>query len=527
MDFEFEKENVIRIENKGVFCINKTLEGEISTDNLKFEIQEITLFDTSMYITDIVSENDKTEIQGELKYSILFKPDIENAGTENDIDKLIGSISFTKSFDSKLQENTTYLYYPEVNVSHVEYSVLGNKKIRYNIELEIYVKKYAKSTIEYVSNIYNNENFKHLTQNITVDNLLNIENFSIDINELIDPDTSLYHIDSVIFQNATIKGLKVDRTEDEINVKGEAILNIYYISGMDEKQIEYIQKNIPFSKQIVSEDNYDNVKTNLEHRIREFTIVPREDIDGENRLLEIDLKIECDLMILEEKNIISIRDAYMTTNDIQLKKIKYDSKKMIEKVSTQIMIHETLKLEAKENSITKCKPFANIIITNVSIQNGGAIIEGKVNLKEVIFMNNDKNNMFSNDFEIPFRHVENFSAIDENSYIDFILDDFNIYQNIVSENEIEFKFIQDSSINIYTIKPMELVESIEMLPFDEKEVANQPSFRIYFTKDGDTVWDIGKKYNIDTDSIKRINSVTDEDIFKLGQKILVQKTNRV
>ena len=53
-----------------------------------------------------------------------------------------------------------------------------------------------------------------------------------------------------------------------------------------------------------------------------------------------------------------------------------------------------------------------------------------------------------------------------------------------------------------------------------------PGFAIYFVKEGDTLWQIGRKYYVSVDKIKEVNQLTSEDIAP-GDKLLIVKSGEI
>lgn len=52
---------------------------------------------------------------------------------------------------------------------------------------------------------------------------------------------------------------------------------------------------------------------------------------------------------------------------------------------------------------------------------------------------------------------------------------------------------------------------------------NQPSLIIYFVKEGDTLWNIAKKYNVLVEDIARINGIENENVIMPGDKLIIPK----
>ena len=70
--------------------------------------------------------------------------------------------------------------------------------------------------------------------------------------------------------------------------------------------------------------------------------------------------------------------------------------------------------------------------------------------------------------------------------------------------------------------PVKLVQEAETLPVDQLLWSSIPSILIYIVKPGDTLWDIGKRYFIPVEQIKRLNHL-ESDLIMPGQKLFLVK----
>ena len=61
-------------------------------------------------------------------------------------------------------------------------------------------------------------------------------------------------------------------------------------------------------------------------------------------------------------------------------------------------------------------------------------------------------------------------------------------------------------------------------PLDAAKMNNLPGMVVYMVKDGDNLWNIGKKYYVSVDSLKKMNGMESDEV-KSGQKLLIVKSN--
>ena len=70
--------------------------------------------------------------------------------------------------------------------------------------------------------------------------------------------------------------------------------------------------------------------------------------------------------------------------------------------------------------------------------------------------------------------------------------------------------------------PVDLISQVNVSELDNSKMSNLPGMVIYMVKEGDNLWNIGKKYYIPVDSLRELNAL-DSDELKTGQKLLIVK----
>ena len=97
---------------------------------------------------------------------------------------------------------------------------------------------------------------------------------------------------------------------------------------------------------------------------------------------------------------------------------------------------------------------------------------------------------------------------------------------MLDANEIEIK--AEISLDTIAFKKQtgKAVIDAKELPFDEEEFAKLPGMVVYIVKNGDTLWNIAKKYDTTMQHLMEMNDLDSEDL-KTGERIFIAKESRV
>ena len=87
---------------------------------------------------------------------------------------------------------------------------------------------------------------------------------------------------------------------------------------------------------------------------------------------------------------------------------------------------------------------------------------------------------------------------------------------------MDVKAILSFSTTVFQNVPVELIGQITVSEPDHEKLGSMPSMVVYIVKDGDNLWNIGKKYYIPVNSLREMNGL-DSDELKVGQKLLIVK----
>ena len=88
--------------------------------------------------------------------------------------------------------------------------------------------------------------------------------------------------------------------------------------------------------------------------------------------------------------------------------------------------------------------------------------------------------------------------------------------------ELDIKAVLQYQILVFATQDQELITDIKVEELDLNKLNELPGMVIYIAGDGDTLWDIGKKYYVSIEQLKEVNELVSEEI-SCGDKILLIK----
>ena len=505
VDMNKEKLNINKLvgtKNDMVF-----IEGDMIIPDIKPDI--INVIDTSGNICVYRKEvlDGKIRIDGNVNLYIIYLADSETDSTRG----LNTNLDFTQIMDMDNCASDMELD-EKLNIKSIECKIINGRKIGIKVGLEIEAKIYSNEDIEILNGVNNIENIQTLVSSTPINNIVG------------EGSSKTYAKDTIVIDNtdnlAEILKVKFDilnqdmkTSYNKVLLKADATVKIMYLT--DDGTIKNIENTIPIMGFIdivgISEEDICEVKYDLKN-----LIIKPNSVEEHSIYIEAEIELKCKAYKQKEINI--IQDMYSPTCDVQF------TQKNIETLANKCSKKEICSIKEKVNipQIVDNKIYdveVTPLINNMNVLNGRILYEGEMRL-EFLFQSNNENTIQTENYNIPFdftlesdeintnKNIENTIKIVNQNFI--VLPDGSIDTTV----DLEFNVNMSDNISINIIDKIEIVESR-----DEKIY----SMIIYFTRPGDTLWKIAKRFRTTIDDIARINNIQDVNKIDVGMQLFIPR----
>lgn len=122
---------------------------------------------------------------------------------------------------------------------------------------------------------------------------------------------------SILSSDSSVLCSECKAIANKLIVKGEIIVKILYQNDIEEDKTETMEFNVPFNQFIDVEGLDDSCETDVRLDIASLKLTPRTDVDGEYKLVGMDMRVNCDVKAYENRDICIISDAYSTQFELE------------------------------------------------------------------------------------------------------------------------------------------------------------------------------------------------------------------
>ena len=196
--------------------------------------------------------------------------------------------------------------------------------------------------------------------------------------------------------------------------------------------------------------------------------------------------------------------------------------KQIQVISKKRIITDIFNLREKQviSEIGSHKIYDAIVtpsIVNKTVLKDHILYEGQVEIN-FIFASDNTEGISTKNIVIPFNYNMNVDGAKTTSNIEtnlsVIMQDFTV----MPDESIDMKIDLEFTTSISNSQNLQVIEEINV---DETRQNERYSLNIYFVKQGDTLWNIAKKFRTSMEEISKMNEIEDVDKLNIGQQLFI------
>lgn len=503
---------------KEKLCVNKVIatkkemifiEGDMIIPDSKPDI--LSTICTSGVVCIYKKEvlDDKVRIDGGLNTFIMYLSDddkdkVRGINTTVDFSETLQITNVKDGMDCKL----------ETKLKSIECKVINGRKIGIRATVEVNVKVYSNEDIEIVNDIENSNGIQMLKEDLKVNSLVGMGETKIYAKDTISINNT-DNLAEILKANVNICDKDIKTSYNKILSKAEAEVKIIYLT--EDNRINSVTAKIPIVGFIdipnVSESNI----CDLDYEIKNIILKPN---SVEDHSIYIEIEIGVKACVYEEKQINLIQDLYSPCENIEFNKKNITTITGKRNIQEEKQIREKIVIENMGNR-NIIDVDVNPIIQKETKENSMINVEGEIEFK--IILEGNGLEMDTKVVKIPFEYtikdIDNCENVNTDIDIEVRNKDFIIQE----EGNVQSNLDMVINTNCYRNTNLNIMDEIQT-----NGEADEQDYNIimYIVKNGDTLWEIAKRYGSIIDDIARVNGIEDKDKIYQGQRLFIPRYKR-
>ncbi len=343
------------------------------------------------------------------------------------------------------------------------------------------------------------------------------------IKEEVEIPGSFPNITSMIWSEITPGTVEFKVLDDKIALQGELHAFFLYRGEGDEEEICHYETTLPFAGSLECPGCREGMIPEIRLRAESREVEVRPDFDGEERVITFEQSLDLDICVYEEDSIDLLSDVYGVVKEVSVQEKNAEFRRLQAKCSGKAKAAGHFKVQEENTMIHKILHTAcDLQIGEKNAVEGGIELSGTVELQIFFECSSEGEKYGVIRGSVPFQYLlETDGTLEDCIYpVNACVDQVTVA--IIDNKEVDVKCVLYFRANIYRQWKEKIVEQILVSEPDMEKMAALPGIAVYMVREGESLWDIGKRYYVPVSTILQTNNLSSDEV-KAGDKILIVK----
>ena len=310
--------------------------------------------------------------------------------------------------------------------------------------------------------------------------------------------------------------------DDKISVQGEIRAFFLYLGEGEEEEICHYETVLPFAGSLACDGAREGMIPEIRYQAEAREVTVRPDFDGEERVITFELCLNLDICAYEEENIDILSDVYGVVQETNVQEKEALFRSYLGRSNGKMKLSGHFKAAEGEQIGKVLHTCGKLQTADVSLGETGIEISGTVSV-QVLYESSKEEKWFGMiKEELPFQYVLDAEGVGRDCVYPLQTDLEQITVSIIDTDEIDVKCVLFFHTNIYRQWKEKIVEQITTCELDSEKIDSLPGIAIYVVREGESLWDIGKRYYVPISAIRQTNELASDEV-KTGDRILIMR----
>ncbi len=515
MELVKKKIHMDRIANRAGTQV--VLEEDVNISDNRPDASHLIGSKGSIVFDEVRVSEDRVNLKGKLQVQMLYL-------TEED--GICASMNAAIPFEEKInmegvKNGDTVL--PAWTMEDLSVGLINSRKLSVQAVLSFTLEWEEKLEQEAAVDIYHEEPVEYRKQTYPVlQAAVNIKDI-FRMKEEMELPSHLPNAFQMVWSSITLNNVEFKALDEKIVIQGEMkAFFLYEGEGENDKTLWY-ENTVPFSGMIECHGCQENMIPDIRYTISQCNVEIRADLDGEERVFCIENVLDLDIRLYEEENLEVLSDIYGVAKEIEAVTTQVPLKRLLFHSSGKCKVAEHAKIQNPEMHMYQLiHSEGEIQISEERIVENGIMVTGTLCITTMYLCTGGQNTLYTTKAVLPVEQTIEVPGIQQTSVHRL---QWNLEQLVVTmldSDELDIKAVLNYQMIVFSTDMTSLITDMKVTELDMNKISELPGMVIYIAREGDTLWDIGKRYYVPISQLKEVNELTSESI-KMGDKILVIK----
>lgn len=493
-----------------------TPEDDVNIPDSKPDVDALQLSKGTLVVEEIRPGTDAVNVKGNLEFTVLYHTREEGSRLE----VMSGRIPFDERIflGGAVPSDTVTV---EGDVEDLTVSMINSRKlsIRSLVTVTAWVEELYDEEIPV--SLKGEESCEYRPVSMEIARIAIRKNDIFRIREEISLPSGYPNIFRILWDNVSLGDLEFKTMEERLSVSGEVQLSLLYEGEGEEHPVRSFETTIPFSGSMECHGALDGMIPDISCRLGQKEFGVRPDPDGEERIIGMELVLDIGMHIYQEERLQMISDIYGVSAEVSTVTCPAKLRRLLSKVNGKTKLSERTPVE-QGSVLQLLHSEGKVICGQQTVVKDGILLQGNVEVWVLYVTGEDEAPYGSLKVQLPFQYTLDVPGIgtEQPGQTKGAVEQLQV--TMAGGEELEIKAILSFSAIVFQNEPVDVIGQVSVSPLESRKRSSLPGMAVVMVKEGDNLWNIGKKYYVSVDSLRKANGLENSEIHA-GQKILVVK----
>ena len=498
-----------------------TLDDDFIVPDIKPDVEKIIAKDGDVRIEAISYNDGKLNVRGTLEFRVLY-----GAADADGLGSMKGGIVFDERINCDDSIDGMIISESGLNVEciieNMLIGIINTRKISVKAIVKMNVTKDELYDIDTATDVENSK-VSMLKKKEKISQVACLKNDIFRIKEDMEIGSKLPNIGEILWKYGKVNDVIFRPIKNGVAVSGELKIFVIYKPAEDGVPCQWCENSFAFSGNVPVDGCNDDMIPDIDYKLKDLVIEVRNDYDGEPRIIGIDGVLTMNIHMYREEEIEYLADVYSLEKQLNPIYRPVDYSRILMKNVAKSKISHKFNMENDGIGILQiCFCEGENHIKTKETTKEGIMVTGYVLVNLIYLTDNDIYPFGGATGKIPYEYTIEIPGIKESTENKILACPVSLSASMSGESEVEVRGNLIFECLAFDRTLGNIIEDIVEEEPDKKKIMAMPSIVGHMVKEGESLWDIGKRYYVSVAALMQMNELTGDEV-KVGDKILVVK----
>lgn len=495
-----------------------TLDDDMNIPDTKPDVNTLNLEKGELVVEEIKPGTDSVNVRGYLAYVVLYHT-LEDGSS---LVVLEGRLPFDEKINLRgavPTDNVTV----DTEVEDLTVGMINSRKLNLQSLVTLSARVEELYDEEAPVALHGEERTEYRKMPMELAQIAICKNDIFRMKEEVTLPSNYPNIFQILWDDITLGDVEFKVMDEKISLSGDLHIFILYEGEGEEHPIRSFETTVPFTGALDCHGCREGMLPDIRYRLGQKELAVRPDLDGEERCIGLEAVLDFLIRIYEEEKLDIISDIYGVSDEIETVSHKAELRRLLSRVTGKTKVADHVRVKTG-NVLQLLHSEGNVTVDQQSVVENGILLQGSLNVKLLYITGQDDNPYGCTQAQMPFQYTIEVPDIAPEDSDTVRAEVEQLQATMLDGEEMDVKAVLSFSTVVFKTMPVALISDVTVAPLDAAKMNNLPGMVVYMVKDGDNLWNIGKKYYVSVDSLKKMNGMESDEV-KSGQKLLIVKSN--